>query len=239
VLTPGSQNGGFVDGAKGNLSDTTAGKKGDQGSGDAVDNRTFVVEGGAIVSYQGTHQTGTSPNGKLVIQLMPFDDTANNGGVYILAVCEVGATSPSQCKFDAFKVKDKDKDDCGDDGCDDDDDCGDDGDCGDDDDDCGDDGDCDEECGSDDCDDECDGGCEPSAPYCGDGTTDAGEGCDDGNTSDGDGCSANCTVEVPEPCCGDGMVDAGEGCDDGNVTSGDGCSADCQVEPSIDCSPCE
>jgi hypothetical protein len=37
---------------------------------------------------------------------MTYDDTNNPGGVYILAVCEVGATSDSQCKFDAFKVRD-------------------------------------------------------------------------------------------------------------------------------------
>jgi cysteine-rich repeat protein len=71
------------------------------------------------------------------------------------------------------------------------------------------------------------------APYCGDGTLDAGEYCDDGNTTNGDGCSATCTIEPPPPpphCCGDGTLDAGEQCDDGNTSSGDGCSATCQTE---------
>jgi hypothetical protein len=105
VLTPGSQNGGFVDGATGNLSDTTVGgTTGDSGSGDLVATRTFTVTNHEISFYGGTHATGTSPNGRAIIGLAPFDDTDNPGGVYILAVCKVGATSPSECKFDAFKV---------------------------------------------------------------------------------------------------------------------------------------
>lgn len=115
VLTPGSQNGGFIDGATGNLSDTTVGSTtGDNGSGDPVDCRTFTVSGGLISSYSpsgacvspyGAHVTGTDPQGDFVIQLSPYDDTDNPGGVYIMAICQVGATSPSQCKFDMFKVE--------------------------------------------------------------------------------------------------------------------------------------
>jgi len=105
VLTPGSQNGGFFDGATGNLSDTTTGgTTGDSGSGDSVANRTFTVVNHQITTYVGTHAMGTSPNGHPIIGLAPFDDTDNPGGVYILAVCKVGATSPSECKYDAFKV---------------------------------------------------------------------------------------------------------------------------------------
>jgi len=69
--------------------------------------------------------------------------------------------------------------------------------------------------------------CREVAPFCGDGTLDAGEACDDGNHVDGDGCSANCTVEAY---CGDGTLDAGEQCDDGNNVNGDGCSALCAFE---------
>lgn len=106
VLAPGSQNGGFADGASGNLSDTTRfPKTTDRGSGDPLSNRTFTVSGGLIASYGGTHATGTSPNGKFIVQLMPYDNTPNSGGVYILAICRVGATSPKDCKYDAFKVK--------------------------------------------------------------------------------------------------------------------------------------
>jgi hypothetical protein len=105
VLTPGSQNGGFIDGAAGNLSDTAAGgTAGDFGSGDDVSNRTFTVTDGLISAYGGTHALGTAPDGNTIIQLATYDDTDNAGGVYILAICQVGATSPSQCKYDAFRV---------------------------------------------------------------------------------------------------------------------------------------
>jgi len=111
VLAPGCQNGGFLDGANGNLSDTTpgTGESGcsDEGAGggDAVANRTFSVEGGVISCYSGTHVTGTAKNGNEIISAFPYDDTPNAGGVYILAICPVGAISPAPCKFDAFKVK--------------------------------------------------------------------------------------------------------------------------------------
>jgi hypothetical protein len=106
VLTPGSQNEGFIDGKEGNLSDKTAGgTAGDGGNGDEVSNRTFTVSGHQIVSYAGTHAVGESPKGRFIIGLAPFDDTDNPGGVYILAICQTGATSPAQCKYDAFKVK--------------------------------------------------------------------------------------------------------------------------------------
>jgi hypothetical protein len=105
VLTPGSQNAGFVQDAQGNLSDqTAAGTTGDAGTGDAQSNRTFTVTNHVITSYLGTHLTGTDPQGNTVIQLAPYDDTDNPAGVYILAICRVGATSPSDCKTDMFKV---------------------------------------------------------------------------------------------------------------------------------------
>jgi hypothetical protein len=118
VVVPGYQNGGFVDGADGNLSDTTAGiTTGDAGSGDLLTNRTFHVDAtGNISSYSGNHASSipgssnydaglVSLQGKLLIQLMPYDLTSNSGGVYILAVCSVGATLPSECKYDAFRIK--------------------------------------------------------------------------------------------------------------------------------------
>jgi hypothetical protein len=111
VLAPGCQNGGFLDGANGNLSDTTAGtgesgcSDNGVGGGDPVANRTFSVSGGVISAYAGTHTTGTAKNGNEIISAFPYDDTPNPGGVYILAICPVGATTPASCKFDAFKVK--------------------------------------------------------------------------------------------------------------------------------------
>ena len=46
----------------------------------------------------------------LLVQLAPYDDTTNPGGVYILAICSLGDGSnypvdPRDCKYDAFKVK--------------------------------------------------------------------------------------------------------------------------------------
>lgn len=79
-------------------------------SSDGLDQRTFNVVGGAIdtdayTNGGGTHATGKDPLKKPVIGLMPYDDTPNPGGVYILAICQDGATAPSQCKYDAFKIK--------------------------------------------------------------------------------------------------------------------------------------
>lgn len=120
IVTPGEQSSGFLDGARGNLSDAyVGGTDGDEGIGDDVSERTFTVSGNEIVTYDGSHMLGTSPGeaGRTIIQLgrllaegdtdplnATFDDTDNPGGVYILAVCEAGATGPSDCKYDAFKV---------------------------------------------------------------------------------------------------------------------------------------
>jgi hypothetical protein len=96
VLAPGAQN-TFLDGT-GLLST------------DGVAARTFNTIGHEVdlSTYDGGHATGTSPQGRPVIGLMPYADTPNNGGVYILAICQTGATSTSQCKFDAFRVRNGD-----------------------------------------------------------------------------------------------------------------------------------
>jgi hypothetical protein len=107
VLVPGHQHDGFTDGSVGNLSDNvtpTGATAGDAASGDLVTNRTFTVTNHEISAYSGNHPHGTAPNGRDILQLALYDDTSNGGGVYILAVCESGATSPSQCKFDAFRI---------------------------------------------------------------------------------------------------------------------------------------
>ena len=58
--------------------------------------RTFTVTNG-VVSYGGTHGFDVDK-----IQIAPFGDTTNHGGVYILAVCPADG---GNCKYDAFKVK--------------------------------------------------------------------------------------------------------------------------------------
>jgi hypothetical protein len=108
VVTPGEENGGFLEEAEGNLSDAfKGGTAGDEGSGDDIAARTFSVTEHVISAFPNpnSHATGVSPQGKFVIGLDPFDDTDNKGNEYILAICLVGATSPKECKYDAFKVK--------------------------------------------------------------------------------------------------------------------------------------
>ncbi|HEX2864150.1 MAG TPA: hypothetical protein VHN99_06255 [Deinococcales bacterium] len=90
VLNPGGQ-ANPNDGSAENLSDDF----------DAYTNRTFTVSGGNV-SYSGTHDVSGNR-----IRLMPYADTSNPGGVYILAACRLNGgypVDPSSCKYDAFKV---------------------------------------------------------------------------------------------------------------------------------------
>ncbi len=91
------------------------------GCGDTYVDRTFTVSGGKISTFDGTgHDTSTaylSTRG-LMINAMYFDDTSNNGGVYIMAICKYTQddpattdvneltvpVTPSACKYDAFKA---------------------------------------------------------------------------------------------------------------------------------------
>jgi len=130
VMVPGGQP-NPNDGAPKNLSDTTCdpytcpATNADGSaipSGDLMTNREFTVSGGKIATSLGDHQTNdqyTNPSGDpymgLMIQLFPYDDTTNPGGVYILAICQVSgdqladpitkAVDAKDCKYDAFKVK--------------------------------------------------------------------------------------------------------------------------------------
>ena len=72
--------------------------------------RTFTLSGG-VITASGGH---TVANDKL--QLVPYSDTQNPGGVYILAVCAYTGqpVAPSSCKYDAFKVDDSPTTDPGD-----------------------------------------------------------------------------------------------------------------------------
>jgi hypothetical protein len=98
VIVPGSQP-NPNDGATGNLSSPN----------DAYTNRTFVVSSGQIASYSGTHTFDAANH---MIRLMTYNNTTNNGGVYIMAVCYLGPVggpitypvTASACKYDAFKV---------------------------------------------------------------------------------------------------------------------------------------
>jgi len=111
VVVPGGQH-NPNQGAEKNLSDTNAAPYDAEAlnadgsaipSGDARSNRTFTVSGGTV-SYFGTHTFDSNK-----IRLMPYDDTTNNGGVYILAICRISTqdelVDPRVCKYDAFKVQ--------------------------------------------------------------------------------------------------------------------------------------
>jgi hypothetical protein len=82
---------------------------------DAYTNRTFTVTNGEVSAYAGTHWFDNGVAGAPVlsnsapfIRLFPYADTTNPGGVYIMAICSLGAgypVDPRDCKYDAFKVK--------------------------------------------------------------------------------------------------------------------------------------
>src|SRR6185369_12437334 len=61
---------------------------------------------GGTVSYGGSLDFDSNK-----IRLMPYADTTNPGGVYILAICSLADGYPadaSDCKYDAFKVQEAD-----------------------------------------------------------------------------------------------------------------------------------
>jgi hypothetical protein len=137
VLVPGGQPDPNDDGAK-NLSDQNClpygllttpvcpgGNNADGSpipSGDPVTNREFSIDGSGNISPLGgsTHAFDATYQ---EIQVAPYDDTTNNGGVYILATCKisdsgafvasVGTVDPRDCKYDAFKVQQAPCPDCG------------------------------------------------------------------------------------------------------------------------------
>jgi hypothetical protein len=71
------------------------------GCGDTYLNRRFYVDAsGEITTYLGDGLAGTADHSVyntgdgLMIRLMPYDNTSNLGGVYILAICRI-STDPS------------------------------------------------------------------------------------------------------------------------------------------------
>ena len=97
VLAPSAQH-HPNDGGAGNLSDDR----------DPYTNRIFTIKGGRVSGYSGTHlYDNTHSYQKALIQLSPYANTPNPGGVYILAVCSLANGYPvkaSNCKYDQFKA---------------------------------------------------------------------------------------------------------------------------------------
>lgn len=122
VLEPGGQGGNENpnDGTLHNLSDVspTSGT----GAGDPWTDRVFTITGG-VITYGGPHDFDVA-NQK--IRLIPYDNTTNPGGVYIMAICSLAdrdqsaanapGVDPSDCKYDAFKVREGECPDCGEEG---------------------------------------------------------------------------------------------------------------------------
>jgi len=80
-------------------------------STDGAIDRTFHANADGTVSTLPTSTHSFSPAGG--VQLVPYADTPNPGGEYIVAVCRyvddgnggVASVTPSDCKYDAFKVR--------------------------------------------------------------------------------------------------------------------------------------
>src|SRR6266700_1377444 len=98
VLVPGTQ------------SDPNDGTVGNLSTSDTYLARTFTVDSDGVISNWGSHLFDSVND---IIQLAPYDNTTNPGGVYILAVCQytgiagtgpLPGVNPSTCKYDAFKV---------------------------------------------------------------------------------------------------------------------------------------
>jgi hypothetical protein len=101
VLSPGGQK-DANDGSANNLSSPI----------DTAADREFSLAADGTIKNLGTHVLTTDNR----LSAWDFNDTNNNGGVYIMAVCKISdsentsaidvpTVTASDCKFDAFKVK--------------------------------------------------------------------------------------------------------------------------------------
>jgi hypothetical protein len=70
-------------------------------SSDAIGDREFAVSGGVITTNLSTHASvaNTGPCGGIAIQLIPYADTPNNGGVYKVWVTRVSDYDPPNGSF--------------------------------------------------------------------------------------------------------------------------------------------
>lgn len=105
VIVPGSEStAAWLDGNAGNLSSPN----------DLYTNRTFTVDAAGAITYGGNHIT-TVVDSRNLIQLMPYNDTSNAGGVYTMIICPIakatnGDTNRAGCKSDNFRVQTKNDD---------------------------------------------------------------------------------------------------------------------------------
>jgi hypothetical protein len=105
VVAAGSESAGFFQDAPGNLSDDApSAVQGDLGSGDTLGDRTITVIADSVPFFapagHGTHKFSFPPSQFMVIDLTPFDTTAQ--GNYVFALCPTNATRRCECAFEAF-----------------------------------------------------------------------------------------------------------------------------------------
>ena len=105
VVAAGYEDRGFFQGAPGNLSDNVpSAVAGDLGHGDTLADRTITISVDQTIprfpTTHGTHDGSFPPSQFMVIQLSPFDTTAQ--GTYVLALCPTSATSRCDCAFGGF-----------------------------------------------------------------------------------------------------------------------------------------
>ncbi|NUP13069.1 MAG: DUF4215 domain-containing protein [Polyangiaceae bacterium] len=187
-------------------------------STDDIECRSFHVNEDGIIDQVNPgpggceHNTGVDQDhGGVTIQLMPYDDTPNNGDEYKVWVTLVDDYDPGHgkhgfrnrdSKTDNYKVRVEARKPC---------------------------------CGNgivetgEECDDgntndydECSNECTLN-PICGNGIVEGDEECDDGNTDPYDYCDNDCEL----PYCGNGIVEGDEECDDGNTDDYDSCTNEC------------
>jgi hypothetical protein len=126
VLIPGGQNPATNDCIDKNLSDTAPCDTSNTGAGDTWQNRVFSVDSSGKITYPATGYPGGHDfdSANNAIRLMPYDDTTNPGGEYVMAICSLAnatnlgtpgsppdestnppGVNPQDCKYDNFKVK--------------------------------------------------------------------------------------------------------------------------------------
>jgi hypothetical protein len=119
VLDPGGQQ-DPNDCTDANLSDDpTACPTSNTDAGDTWEHRQFHVDENGAITYTGT---GGHTFESGMIRLMPYDNTPNPGGEYVMAVCSLTGRNeeatngpgvdPSLCKYDNFKIAVRDPTTC-------------------------------------------------------------------------------------------------------------------------------
>lgn len=104
VMDPTAKPGAFLEGADGNLSDTTPTRGATSASGDPARNRKFTVYRGQLKDFSSSHPV-SARDGRPLIGLAPFDDTTDARKTYVAALCSIDAATLPDCRLDVFRVR--------------------------------------------------------------------------------------------------------------------------------------